>query len=343
MPTEDRPRRSESDRRLRQAARFARVLRVLELIQGRGRYGIEDLAQELESSPRTIYRDLNVLELAGVPWYHDESERCYRVRSDFRFPSVNLIEDELIGQATSTVVSSAPKLDVNLGAMPTTRKLSASSRDQASQLLNDALRITSVLDLKLADHSRHHDAIRTVQWALIQGKQLIGTYTSPYEAKPKRLTLHPYRLCLAKQSWYLVGRPQDSEQPRTFRITRFKTLRSLDASSVVPADFDLKEYFGNAWAVYRGDKSYDVEIRFSPDSAELVIETTWHSTQKVHRHRDGGVTLTFRVDGLNEILHWVLGWSGRASVLRPAELRESVVQQLRKALSLNQANHDPSL
>jgi hypothetical protein len=104
-------------------------------------------------------------------------------------------------------VSSSPNLDVNLGATPATRKISASSRDQACQLLNDARRISLVLHLELADHGRHHETIRTVPWSLIQGKQLTGTYASPCESKPKRLTLHPYRLCLVKQAWYLIARP----------------------------------------------------------------------------------------------------------------------------------------
>lgn len=52
------------------------------------------------------------------------------------------------------------------------------------------------------------------------------------------------------------------------------------------------------------------------------------------------MTLTFRVDGLEEILWWVLVWSGRATVLRPPELRELVVEQLRKALSLNEDDAD---
>ena len=51
MPDDDHPRRSESDRRLQQATRFARVLRVLELIQGRGRYNADDLARELDALP----------------------------------------------------------------------------------------------------------------------------------------------------------------------------------------------------------------------------------------------------------------------------------------------------
>jgi WYL domain len=118
---------------------------------------------------------------------------------------------------------------------------------------------------------------------------------------------------------------------------RFKSLRSLDQPAMVPNEFDLKSYFSNAWGAHRGDQSDDVEILFTPDTADLVTETTWHPTQKLHRHRDEK-TLRFRVDGLNEIVHWVLGWSGRARVLQPIELRELVVEYLRKALRLNGAD-----
>ncbi len=45
-------------------------------------------------------------------------------------------------------------------------------------------------------------------------------------------------------------------------------------------------------------------------AAYLVTETTWHHTQAVKRHEDGRVTLSFRVDGLDEIFRWVFGWSG---------------------------------
>jgi predicted DNA-binding transcriptional regulator YafY len=338
MVNNDRRRRPDSERRLRQASRFARVLRVLELIQGRGRYDIKNLAYELECSERTIFRDLNVLELAGVPWFYDEAERCYHVRPDFRFPVINLTDDEILGQATAVAITSAPGLDINSGAGPTAKKLSAASREKVVGLLAELRRLTSVLDLKMADHSRHHELIRSIQWALIQGKQLTGMYTSPYQSKSKRLTLDPYRLCLIKQAWYLIARPNGSEEPQTYRVIRFKSLRTLDSCSTVPSDFELKSYFGNAWAVYRGDQTYDVEIQFSPDAAELVTETTWHPTQTIQRHRDGGVTLTFQVDGLSEIVHWVLGWSGRAKVLHPAELRELVVEHLRQGLSLNEVD-----
>ena len=336
MPDEEHPRRPDSERRLRQVARFARILRVLEMIQGRARYGPKELAAELEVSERTIFRDLNVLELAGVPWSYNKENQHYWVRPGYNFPALNLSDDELIGQATANVITSAPGLDISKGTAPATRKLKANSREQAAKLLEDVENVTAVLDLKLADHSRSHETIRTIQWSLCQGRKLTGTYASPYEPKPKRLDLNPYRLCLIKQAWYLVARPDHSDQPQTYRVTRFRTLRPSDASSAVPDDFDLKGYFGNAWGVYRGSKSFPVQVRFSREAADLVTETIWHSTQTVERHEDGSVTLSFTVDGLTEIVHWILAWSGRVSVLEPEALRLMVLEHLKRATELNQ-------
>lgn len=326
-------RTSDADRRLRQADRLARVLRVLQLIQGRGCYDAEAIARELEVSERTVYRDLAVLELAGIPWAFDKTRQGYTVRPDFRFPTLNLTDDEILGQATATVLSQATGLDVPPGAKPTTEKLAATS-DKAERILREAQELIEVLDLKLADHRQHREFIRTVQWSLLERKQLTGLYASPYEPQPVKLTLQPYRLALVKACWYVIGRPADGDQPRTFRVTRFKSLRMLDEPAQVPEGFDLHSYFGNAWGVYRGEVTYDVELLFTRDAADIVTETTWHHTQRACRNKDGTVTLTFRVDGLNEIVRWVLGWGGRVKVVRPQELRELVIAQHRQAIEM---------
>lgn len=329
------PTRPDRDRRVRQNARIARVLGVLNLIQSRGRWNLKTIAEELEYSERTIRRDLEVLEFAGVPWFKDAADQTIHVRPDYRFPVLMLTDDELLGQALATSATRSPGLDVTPGATPTTRKLAAASTARVQELLEDASRLVAVLDLKLVDHSRHHEAIRTVQHALLQGNQLTGHYESPYEPAPVKLRLHPYRLCLVKNAWYIIGRPIDEAEPRTYRVARFKSLRMLDDPAVVPSDFDLRSYFGDAWSVYRGDRSYDIEIRFTPEAAKVVTETVWHRTQKATTHKDGSVTLSFHVDGLEEIANWVLAWTGRAKVLSPPELQQLIVGRLEKALDMN--------
>ncbi len=327
--------RPDRDRRARQANRLARILSILRLIQSRSRWTAEAIAEEVGCGVRTVYRDLQALEMAGVPWYFDKIEGCYRVRPEYRFPVPNLTEEEALGQALATAITKAPGLNLGGGAVPATRKLAAASPESMRQLLADAERLVSVMDLKLADHSRHQDIIKTIQFALIQRKQVTGRYESPHERKSATLRLDPIRLCLIKSAWYLIARPTDSPEPKTYRVARFKTLRMSDAPARVPEEFDLKAYLGNAWAVYRGDQPYEVEIRFTPEAARSATETVWHHTQKSKSHPDGSVTLTFQVDGLEEICNWVLGWAGRCRVVRPDELREMFVQKLRHALEMH--------
>jgi predicted DNA-binding transcriptional regulator YafY len=327
--------RSDADRRINQADRFARILRLLELIQGNGRWNTRALAQEFGCTEQTIYRYLRVLEYAGVPYFFDRDNECYRVSAHFRFPVLNLTADELVGQVIATAAAKAPGFNVANAAGAMNRKLAATLPADANAILSDAERLIQVLGLQLADHSRHVEVIRTIQSALLTRKQIMGRYKSPYESATVALRLDPYRLCLLKNAWYLIGKADKFADVRTFRVARFKSLRRLDAGADVPNDFDLQRYFGNAWAVYRGNLAYDVELQFDALAGRLVVETIWHPTQKSRCERDGSANLQFRVDGLDEILNWVLAWSGHVTVLRPAELREKYCRRLQKALAMN--------
>lgn len=316
---------------------MARLLRILHMIQGKAQWTSKTLAAEEECSERTIFRALQALELAGIPWYFDGVERCYRLRPDYRFPIVNLNPDEAVDHAIATVIASAVEPSTARHARKTIEKIRASATNGYAELLNDAQKLISAFGLQLADHTRHHAAIRTVQWALLNRKQLLGKYRTPYHQSPVNLRLHAYRLCFIKQAWYLIARPDDAQEVKTFRVARFRSLRMVDAAAEIPSEFDLKAYFGDAWSVYRGDKKFDAEIEFSEEAAELVTETIWHAGQKVRRKKDGTVRLHFRVDGLKEIVHWVLGWSNRAKVIKPPELRDLVVRHFEGALKLYRA------
>lgn len=325
--------RPDAERRERQTQKFGRLLKLLERIQGRGHWNVQNLAADLEVNERTIYRDLKVLELVGVPWYFDEQARCYRVNSWYQFPALNLSQDELLDQAAATVVANAPGIRAGRGTQAATQKIAAKSSEAAKRLLNEAQQIIGVLDLKLARNARQQEFLRVIQWAILNRKQVAGKYASPYKSTVAALTLHPYRLCLSRHAWYLIGKSTESAGPRTYRIARFESLRQIDRAAEIPAGFDLGAYFGDAWSVYRGSEAFDIELRFRPEAAQVVAETTWHHTQQAQKHSDGSVTLRFHVDGLEEIVWWLLSWAGMVRIVQPARLRTMFVEQLRQALA----------
>lgn len=82
----DIPSRPDRERRVRQADRIARVMKVLALIQSGKNYNVKAMASEIGCSVRTIARDLETLTLAGVPWFFDKPSSSYRLPPHYRFP-----------------------------------------------------------------------------------------------------------------------------------------------------------------------------------------------------------------------------------------------------------------
>jgi proteasome accessory factor B len=58
--------------------------------------------------------------------------------------------------------------------------------------------------------------------------------------------------------------------------------------------------------------------------------------QKVTRNGDGSAIVEFRVDGLNEITWWILGYGDQVQVLAPKALRERVLEVAKNMIKLNQ-------
>jgi proteasome accessory factor B len=123
---------------------------------------------------------------------------------------------------------------------------------------------------------------------------------------------------------------------RTFGLNRIKELSRLDKGFVIDEDFDINEYLGKAWSLIPEGRLYHVKLRFSPEVAHNVAEVNWHRTQRVTFEDDVSAIVQFRIDGLEEITWWILGYGDKVQVLAPLALRQRIVQIAQKMVQTNQ-------
>ena len=105
--------------------------------------------------------------------------------------------------------------------------------------------------------------------------------------------------------------------PEVARLLKRRLVAFLYA---IPDDFTVESYLGNAWRMIRGKKRYEVELRFDAAFAETIADTHWHSTQQIDWHEDGSITFRCTVDGLDEIVWWILSMGPHCVVAKPKEL-----------------------
>src|SRR5438309_7300313 len=70
-----------------------------------------------------------------------------------------------------------------------------------------------------------------------------------------------------------------------------------------------------------------VELRFRPDVARRVKETTWHESQEAEDLPDGSVRVRLVVAEPTELKHWVLGWGAACEVISPQGFREELARE----------------
>jgi len=76
--------------------------------------------------------------------------------------------------------------------------------------------------------------------------------------------------------------------------------------------------------VFKGNEMHEVVIEFDAWGADDVRGRTWHASQKLTDRPDGRLVVTMKLNNLEEIERWVLGFGEHATVVKPQELNERV-------------------
>jgi predicted DNA-binding transcriptional regulator YafY len=309
-------------------SRIHRLLKILTLIQGSKGWTARRLAQECGTTERTIYRDMKMLEGAGIPYFYDEEANCYSIRRDFFIQSVQLTFDEALALvALAEHVGGQEQVPFTRPAARAIRKvrgqLPAAIQKDLDQIVGQvAVKLAAAMPPEAAA-----DVYETIQRALAEKRVLRCEYdstTSARNGKTQQFLLKPYTLFFNQRAWYVIGHHGRHDEVRCLKLNRFTRIEMTDLSYRIPSGFTLAQHLGNAWRMIRGSKTYEIELQFAPGFAETIADTQWHGTQEVIWNDDHSITFRCRVDGLEEIVWWVLSMGPHCTVTKPRELADRV-------------------
>lgn len=204
--------------------RADRLFQIVQLIRGRRLTTAAFLAERLEISPRSIYRDVAALQAQGVP-IEGEAGVGYRMRRGFDLPP--LMFDAREAQALVACVRIAqPRIDPALaaGAEDALAKilavLPAAERAAAESL--------SVYAPSVGPDPQTRERLQRLRQATEQRIKLRLTYLDLKDDTSVR-TVRPLGCFYWGQVWTLAAWCESREDFRNFRVDRIQAIEVLDA------------------------------------------------------------------------------------------------------------------
>ncbi|WP_068613691.1 helix-turn-helix transcriptional regulator [Paenibacillus tuaregi] len=285
-----------------------RLLAITMTLLNQPRVSATELAERFEVSLRTIYRDMESINLAGIPVVsYPGSEGGYEILPGYRVDKQVLSLDDLSsiysalrGARSATSDSGIDGLMDRIGAMLPGRPTEAH---------------TASVDLDFTPTPNDRQKIGPLQQAVKQLRVVRFNYLDNRGTETER-TVEPMGLFLKNYVWYLYGYCRMRSAIRVFRLSRILKLHLLE-EPFTRRSFTLQDVERQ----FMGQADYSkvkASLQFSPEVRTRVRDE--FGFDEVLENPDGSLSVTAHFFSTERAIQIILSYSYHVTLLGPPEL-----------------------
>jgi predicted DNA-binding transcriptional regulator YafY len=305
---------------------------LLLLLQSRGQLTAPELAEELEVSVRTVYRDVEALSAAGVPVYAEAGRGGgFRLVEGYRTRLTGLSAKE--AEALLLGGTPGPVGELGLGtvfAAAQAKLLAALPKDVADRafLVRQRFHLDAAGWFRPSHVPAHLGPVATAVW---EGRRLEIVYHHVDADDEARRVLDPLGLVLKAGVWYLVA-GRDGET-RTYRVSRIRSARALPEECARSADFDLARYWDDSVTRFEVGAT---KVTVTLDATETAIDALRHRgfDPEAARPHGGAVRTSLSFDDLDSAARELMALGGSVQITDPPQLRDKVLATARDVVTV---------
>ncbi len=290
-----------------------RLFEMVYILMNKKMVTARELAEHFEVSSRTIYRDVDVLSLAGIPVYTEKGKGggiCL-------LPSFVLNKSILSEQEQNEILSAL-------------QGLSAVKTEETGQVLQKLSTIfnkstVNWMEVDFSDWSfRNGGVFHELKTGILERRVVEFDYFSTYGEKTHR-RIEPIQLWFKSRAWYIKGFCLERQDVRVFKLTRAKNFvvteerfgerrlmqsqTGTDVHEHVRKDVTLKFKIASAMT-YRVYDEFDEDMVEKQEDGSYVVTVTWPEDDWLYGH--------------------VLSYGEHVEVLEPEHIREIIEEKARK-------------
>ena len=315
--------------------RADRLLSILMTLQLRARTTAGELAEQLEVSERTIYRDIEALERCGVPIFTDRGRSGgFRLVGGYQTKLTGLSGEEAGALPFSQVGVAASALGFEVAAEAARLKVFAALPALGRER---AVRASERFHLDPAEWYQRPPTppcLRTLASALWADQAVAIDYESWRGRKPR--VVEPLGLALKAGAWYMVARSR--KRYAIYRVESIHSIRVLPQRKVQRRNFHLAQVWQQEVLRFEASlrreratvRVYDTAMsrisRLGADAAEAI--------RAAKPDLEGRRSATIWIESVQHAAGLLLGFDSDIEVLSPETLRQELAMRARRVAAL---------
>ncbi len=211
-----------------------RLVSIIMILLDKKRIGAQELADMFEVSPRTIYRDIDAIGMAGIPVRSTSGvgggfEIMERYKIDKKVFSTADLSAILMGLSS---LSNMIRGDELVNALAKVKSFIPADRAKDIELKANQIYINLS---PWMDNRNIQPYLEIIKTALQQNRVLSFEYADRHGNRTAR-TAEPYQLVLKSSHWYWQGYCRKRNDFRLFKLSRTSNLK-LQEESFTPRDY----------------------------------------------------------------------------------------------------------
>jgi predicted DNA-binding transcriptional regulator YafY len=318
--------------------RIHRLIGIIMLLDSRGVMKARSLSKILETSERTIYRDIDILCEAGIPILSIPGPNGgYSFMEGYKINSNNLVGGDVINLLLSS-----------MGIRP------EKNTEMAQQLKNTVImlensvseehreEITKAKERFFIDSDPwwgkriQNQNIDIIKESVLHLKKLKMCYRK-FDGEVSERVIRPYGAIVKNSEWYVAAFCEQKNDIRIFKCSRIEKVEVLDEVFNMPENFCLEEFWDKSKHQFSRSSSnkvepnaYPVKAKFYQEKKRLLEGFNIRSSSKE------GDCWIYDIDMLSyeTACNLIFPLSDRIEVLEPLELREYIIKKNTRIINL---------
>jgi predicted DNA-binding transcriptional regulator YafY len=302
--------------------RIDRIAAILIQLQSKKIVKAQDIADRFNISLRTVYRDVNTLNEAGVPII-GEAGVGYSIAEGYRLPPVMFTVEE------ATAFLTAEKLIEKLTDKKTFGiyqsalfKIKAILRSSEKDYIDNLQEHIAVLESRyLPRTERESSYIQEILNSIVQKNVAAINYSAIHTNEPTKRNIEPVGIFFMAGHWYLIAYCQLRKDYRNFRVDRIKTLQvtTLPFQKQHPS---LTTYLNQVTKKER--ELHKVVMNVNKRIIKYFGEQKYYNGFVSEKDLGDQVEMTFLAASPEGFARWYLMFGDDASIISPQSIKTRV-------------------